>query len=70
MTCRPTTALFDLTASEAAARVRSRSLSPVDVMESLLARSAALEPELRVWASLDLDSAMAQARSGRFTACP
>ena len=54
-------ALFDLTASEAASLVRSRALSPVDLMESLLARSAALEPALRVWAALDPDSAMAQA---------
>ena len=62
MTRKPTTALFDLTASEAASLVRSRSLSPVDLMEALLARSEALEPALCVWASLDPDSAMAQAR--------
>ena len=53
---------FDLTVSEAVSQVRTRSLSPVDLMESLLARSAALEPALRVWASLDPDSAMSQAR--------
>ena len=62
MTRKPTTALFDLTASEAASLVRSRSLSPVDLMESLLARTADLEPALCVWASLDPESAMAQAR--------
>lgn len=58
----PQSALFDLTASEAASLVRSRSLSPVDLMESLLARTAALESGLRVWAAFDPESAMAQAR--------
>ena len=53
---------IDLTTSEAASLVREGSLSPVDLMESLLARSAALEPDLRVWAALDPDSAMSQAR--------
>ena len=62
---KPTTALFDLTASEAASLVRSRSLSPVDLMQALLARSEALEPALRVWASLDPDSAMGQARDAQ-----
>ena len=65
MTRKPTPALFDLTASEAASLVRSRSLSPVDLMESLLARTADLEPALRVWAALDPDSAMAQARDAQ-----
>ena len=74
-------ALFNLTASEAASLVRSRSLSPVDLMESLLTRTAALEPALRVWAAFDPDSAMARpampsagsrmaGQSVRFTACP
>ena len=58
----PKTALFDLTAAQASSLIRSRALSPVDLMESLLARSDAMEPELRVWTALDPESAMAQAR--------
>ena len=57
---------FELTASEAASRIREGSLSPVELMESLLSRSEALEADLRVWVTLDPDSAMAAAReSGR-----
>ena len=56
------TALFELTASEAASQIREGSLSPAALMESLLARSEALENDLRVWVTLDPDAALAEAR--------
>ncbi len=56
------TAHFALSVSEAASSIRAGSLSPVDLMESLLARSDALDPALRVWASLDHGKAMQSAR--------
>ncbi len=50
--------LFELTATEAAARIRARDLSPVELMESLLDRAGRLEPRLKVWVTLDPDAAM------------
>ena len=52
---------FDLTVSEAATQMRRGKLSPVELMESLLARSDTLEPTLQVWVTLDPDGAMAGA---------
>lgn len=54
--------LYELTASEAAARIRARDLSPVELMESLLDRAQRLEPRLKVWVTLDPDEAMSAAR--------
>ena len=53
---------FELTVSEAAALIRRRGLSPVELMESLLGRSRELEQRLRVWVTLDEDAALAAAR--------
>ena len=53
---------YELTVAEAADRIRRRRLSAVELMESLLARSRALDPDLRVWVTLDEDSALAEAR--------
>ena len=39
--------LYDLTASEAGNQIKQRHLSPVDLVESLLARIDALEPALK-----------------------
>ncbi len=56
------TDLTELSAAEAAARIARRELSPVDLVDALLARSARLEPELQVWAYLDAEGARASAR--------
>ena len=53
---------FELSAAQAASAIRGGRLTAVDLMESLLARSAALEPSLRVWVTLDEDLALAAAR--------
>lgn len=50
--------LYELTAAKAAARIRARDLSPVELMESLLDRADRLEPRLNVWVTLDRDAAM------------
>ena len=54
--------LYDLTVAEAAAQIRKRQLSPVDLMESLLSRANSLEPKLKVWVTLDPDAALEAAR--------
>ena len=54
--------LYDLTVAEAAAQIRERQLSPVDLMEALLSRANTLEPKLKVWVTLDPDAAMEAAR--------
>lgn len=53
---------FELSAAQAATAIRGGRLTAVELMESLLARSAALEPSLRVWVTLDEDAAMVAAR--------
>jgi len=53
---------FELSVAEAATLIRQRTLSPVDLMESLLSRARALEPALLVWVTLDEDAAMDAAR--------
>ena len=53
---------FELSAAQAASAIRDGRLTAVDLMESLLARSAALEPSLRVWVTLDEDLALSAAR--------
>ena len=60
----------EMTASQAAAAVRAGDISAVELLEALLARSERLEPRLGVWATLDVDYALDQARSrdGTFAA--
>ncbi len=53
---------YDLTATEAAEQIRQRKLSPVALVESLLARTEALEPSLQVWVTLDAEGALESAR--------
>ncbi len=48
---------YDLTIAQAAADIRRGSLSPVDLMDSLLARTSALDPQLNVWVNIDEDAA-------------
>ena len=56
------TDLHELTVSQASALIADRSLSPVALMEALLARADALESDLRVWVTLDPDAALDDAR--------
>jgi aspartyl-tRNA(Asn)/glutamyl-tRNA(Gln) amidotransferase subunit A len=51
-----------LTVVQAARDIRERKLSPVALMEDLLARVDALEHQLKVWVTLDRDAAMGAAR--------
>ena len=48
------TAVFDLTLAQAARQIKEGALSPVALMESLLARTKALEPSLNIWVTLNL----------------
>ena len=48
---------YELTIAQAAAEIRAGNLSPVDLMDSLLARSRSLDPQLNVWVNLDEDAA-------------
>lgn len=52
------TDLHQLTVAQASALIANRSLSPVALMEALLARAVALESDLRVWVTLDPDAAL------------
>ena len=55
----------DLTAAQAAAEIAARRLSAVELMRSLLARSEALEDDLRLWVTLDPDAALAAAEESQ-----
>ena len=52
-----------LTVAEAARMIRDRTLSAVELMEALLERCQTLEPDLRVWVTLDEDAALETART-------
>ena len=55
---------FELTVAQAVTAIRDRTISAVELMDSLLARASALEPRLHVWVTLDPELAMeAAARS-------
>ena len=56
------TDLHDLTVAAAAHAIRERDVSSEELMSALLARCDELEPELRVWVTLDEDAAIAAAR--------
>ena len=55
--------LYNLTASEAATQIKQRQLSPVDLVESLLARIDALEPALKAWVYLDREAVISEAQA-------
>ena len=57
--------MHDLTITQAADSIRTGAVSAVELMETLLARSRALDPELRVWETLDEDAALDAARSAQ-----
>ena len=47
--------LHELTATEAAEQIRSKNVSPVELVQALLARVDRLEPRLRAWVTLDAE---------------
>jgi aspartyl-tRNA(Asn)/glutamyl-tRNA(Gln) amidotransferase subunit A len=54
--------LAELTAYEAALRIRQRELSPLDLVESLLRRIDQLEPKVQAWVTIDRAGALATAQ--------
>ena len=53
---------YELTATEAAQRIRDRQLSPVELTESILHRIDSLEPQLKAWVYLDREAVLADAK--------
>ena len=54
--------LHRLTATEAAALIRSGALSPIDLVDACLAHIETREPELEAWVRVDADEARRVAR--------
>ena len=54
--------LYELSACEAVKGVAARDISPLELVESSLRRIEALEPELKAWATVDAEGALATAR--------
>jgi Asp-tRNA(Asn)/Glu-tRNA(Gln) amidotransferase A subunit family amidase len=63
MTESTATALHELTASDAARLIRSRHVSPVELVQALLDRASALDPHVQAWVRLDADRALEAARA-------
>src|SRR5260221_13238651 len=57
------TAVHELTAAQAARLIRRRELSPVELVENLLARAAEIDDRVQAWVSLDGERALAAARA-------
>src|SRR5262249_13901962 len=57
------TALHELTAAQAARLIRSREVSPVDLVERLLARASDVDTRVQAWVSLDAERALSTARA-------
>ena len=53
---------YQLSLTQASETIRAKQLSPVELLESCLARAQALEPQLMAWALLTPEVAMAAAR--------
>ena len=53
---------YQMTASQLAGRVRAKETSPVEIVESLLARMDSLEPQLQAWVYVDRETVLADAR--------
>ncbi len=51
-----------LTATEISARIRNGQLSPIALVEALLARMDALDPDVKAWVSVDRNGALETAR--------
>ena len=62
-TTRHATALHELSAAQAARLIRARELSPVELLEALLARAAEVDQRLQAWVRLDAERAVIAARA-------
>jgi aspartyl-tRNA(Asn)/glutamyl-tRNA(Gln) amidotransferase subunit A len=56
------TTLHELTASQAARLIRARALSPVELVQALLARASDIDSRVQAWVRLDAERALAAAR--------
>lgn len=63
MTESAATALYELTAGQAARLIRARELSPVELVHALVQRAQAIDARVQAWARLDVDRALAAARA-------
>lgn len=54
--------LCQLSAAQAAERIRQKEISPVELVEALLSRIDALEPNIKAWVTVDREGALATAR--------
>ena len=59
------TCQHDVAIAQAADAIRAGTVSAVELMEALLARSRDLDPRLRVWETLDEEAALEAARSAQ-----
>ena len=59
---------YELSVSEAAAQISEGSLSPVDLVESLLARIDALNGDLKAWVTIDREEVLETARQREIAA--
>jgi len=57
------TALHELSATQAARLIRSQELSPVELVEALLARASSVDPRVQAWVTLDPERALVAARA-------
>ena len=57
------TALHELTAAQAARLIRTGEVSPVELVEKLLARAAEVDSRVQAWVSLDPERALAAAHA-------
>jgi Asp-tRNA(Asn)/Glu-tRNA(Gln) amidotransferase A subunit family amidase len=58
----PATALHELTATQAARLIAARQVSPIELIDNLLARAERVEPLVSAWETLDGERARAAAR--------
>jgi aspartyl-tRNA(Asn)/glutamyl-tRNA(Gln) amidotransferase subunit A len=63
MTESTATSLHELTADQAARLIRARHISPVVLVDALLARADALDARVQAWVTLDAEGARAAARA-------
>ena len=59
---RAATALHELTATQAAALIRTRGISPVELVEALLARATSVDRRVQAWVTVDGERALSAAR--------
>ena len=54
--------IHELTAAEIARQIRDRTITPIKVVQALLARMDALEPQLEAWVRVDRETVLADAQ--------